>query len=268
MQRGQNNISTGFNIPWIGGSIYHWQGVKIPCVVEPWVKGPIYHMHSGQNTMGKEFDILWVGGQNTMRRESDIPWVGDSKYHVQGSTDHGQGFIYHGQGARYIIGTGVKIQWLRVQYAMDRGFDIPWVGGQNTMVGRSMYHGQRVRYPMGRGLNIHNVPWVGVENTMGRGVKISWVEDVIYHIQRSQNTMGKGFNTVYHEQMVRYTMNRGFKIPWIGKSKYHGQRVLYTIARGYYRPWVVGQKTLLCVQNTIDRGVIYHGQGSKYHGQE
>jgi hypothetical protein len=49
---------------------------------------------------------------------------------------------------------------------MDRGFDIPRVGG-------SKYHGDGVRYPMdrggytmGKGLDI---PWVGAQNTMGRG---------------------------------------------------------------------------------------------------
>ena len=42
---------------------------------------------------------------------------------------------------------------------MDRGVDVPWVGDQNTM---------------GRG-----------QNTMGRGVDISW--------GGGQNTMGSGF---------------------------------------------------------------------------
>jgi hypothetical protein len=43
---------------------------------------------------------------------------------------------------------------------MDKGFDIPWVGGQNIIVG--------FRYPMGRGVKI---PWIGVRNTMGKGSK-------------------------------------------------------------------------------------------------
>ena len=33
-------IGRGFDIPWIGGSIYQW------------VEGSIYHMYGGQNTMG------------------------------------------------------------------------------------------------------------------------------------------------------------------------------------------------------------------------
>ena len=52
-------------------------------------RGSIYHS-SGQNTMGRGFDILCVGcqntmggggGQNTMDRRFDIPWAGGSKYH-------------------------------------------------------------------------------------------------------------------------------------------------------------------------------------------
>ena len=39
---------------------------------------------------------------------------------------------------------------------MDRGFDIPWIGGQNTM---------------GRGFDI---PWVGGQYTIDRGQK-PWV---------------------------------------------------------------------------------------------
>jgi hypothetical protein len=42
---------------------------------------------------------------------------------------------------------------------MDKGFDIPWVEGQNTM-------GKGVRYTMG----------MGDQNTMVKGVKIPWVE--------------------------------------------------------------------------------------------
>ena len=36
---------------------------------------------------------------------------------------------------------GVKISWVRVRYAMDRGFEIPWFWGQNTMSRGSIYHG-------------------------------------------------------------------------------------------------------------------------------
>jgi hypothetical protein len=42
---------------------------------------------------------------------------------------------------------------------MDRGVDIPWVGGQNTM-------DRGGQYTMGRGVNI---PWVGGRYTMGKG---------------------------------------------------------------------------------------------------
>ena len=42
-----------------------------------------------------------------------------------------------------------------VRYTMDRGVNIPWVGGQNTM-------SRRV-----------NIPWVGV--------KILWIGESIYH---------------------------------------------------------------------------------------
>ena len=67
---------------------------------------------------------------------------------------------YHGQGA---------------QNTMDRGFDIPWVGGQHTMGRGSKYHGYGVRYTMDKGFNI---PWVG---------------GLIYHGQGVLSTMGRGF---------------------------------------------------------------------------
>jgi hypothetical protein len=79
---------------------------------------------------------------------------------------------------------------------MSSGFDIPWVGGRNTM-GRefiislegvryttdrwSKYHGYRVRYTMCRGFDIprlggkhimgkvFDIPWIGVQNAMGSG---------------------------------------------------------------------------------------------------
>ena len=47
------------------------------------------------------------GCQNTMGRGFNIPWVGGLMYHGY------EGLIYHG---------------CRVRYLMDRGFDIPWVG--------------------------------------------------------------------------------------------------------------------------------------------
>ena len=45
---------------------------------------------------------------------------------------------------------------------MNRGFDIPWIGYQNTMgmgfdipwIGNSTYHGQVVQITMGRGYDI------------------------------------------------------------------------------------------------------------------
>ena len=50
---------------------------------------------------------------------------------------------------------------------------IPWVGGQNTMGRRSIYHGYGVHLSL-----------VGVQNTMGKWVFIPWIG--------SQNTMGRG----------------------------------------------------------------------------
>jgi hypothetical protein len=62
---------------------------------------------------------------------------------------------------------------------MDSGFDIPWVGGQNTMGGgkNTMDRGVkiswvRIRYTMGsRG-----------QNAMDREIKIPWVGGLIYHL--------------------------------------------------------------------------------------
>ena len=90
----------GVKIPWIGGSRYHAQGFYIPWVAEvktpwigdqntmgrgfdvpclgvtipwvgegvniAWIGGSIYLGQGGQNTMGMEFSMRWVGGQNTM----------------------------------------------------------------------------------------------------------------------------------------------------------------------------------------------------------
>ena len=68
------------------------------------------------------------------------------------------------------MGGAVNIPWVGrsichgnwVQYTMDRRFDIPRVGRQNTMdsgsditwVGGSIHHGYVVRYAMGRGVII------------------------------------------------------------------------------------------------------------------
>ena len=90
----------GLDIPWVGA--------KIPLVAV-------------RNTMGRGFNMQWVGGQNimgggggqnTMGRGFDIPYVVESKYH------------------RW----GFNIPWIGVRYTMGRGFKIPWVG-------RSIYHG-------------------------------------------------------------------------------------------------------------------------------
>jgi hypothetical protein len=56
-----------------------------------------------------------------MKRGVKIPWVGEGQNPM-------------GRGSKY-IGREVKIPWIRGgQYAMDGGFDMPWVGG-------SKYHG-------------------------------------------------------------------------------------------------------------------------------
>ena len=54
---------------------------------------------------------------------------------------------------------------------MGRGFDIPQAGGL-------IYHGLGGRYTMGKGFDI---PWVEGQNTTGRGCHIPWVEGSIYH---------------------------------------------------------------------------------------
>ena len=55
-------MGRGVKIPWIGGSIYHWEG--------------------GQNTMDRGVNIPWIRGV-------DIPWVGHQN-------TIGRGSIYHG----------------------------------------------------------------------------------------------------------------------------------------------------------------------------
>jgi hypothetical protein len=57
---------------------------------------------------------------------------------------------------------------------MDRGFDIPWVGGQKTME---------------KGFDI---PWVGVQNTIGWGFDIPWVGGSKDNGKGLQYTMGRG----------------------------------------------------------------------------
>ena len=54
-------MSMGVNIPWLGGSKYHGQGI--------------------QNTMGKWINIPWAGGQNTMGSGDKISWVSGSSCH-------------------------------------------------------------------------------------------------------------------------------------------------------------------------------------------
>jgi hypothetical protein len=57
-----------------------------------------------------------------------------------------------------------------VRYTMDRWFDIPWVGGQNTIDRGARYHGLGGRYSMG----------MGGQNTMGKGVKIPWTGSICH----------------------------------------------------------------------------------------
>ena len=46
------------------------RGVKIP-----WVGGSIYHGHGGQNTMGRGFNIAWIGGVKILWIGVKILWV-------------------------------------------------------------------------------------------------------------------------------------------------------------------------------------------------
>ena len=63
-------MDNGFDIPCVGGSKYleHWDG----------------------DTMGSGVKIPWIGGSNTIGRRFDIPWLGCSIYHGYG------GSIYYG----------------------------------------------------------------------------------------------------------------------------------------------------------------------------
>ena len=56
---------------------------------------------------------------------------------------------------------------------MGRRVKIPWIGGQNTM-------GRGVRYTMGSGVKI---PWIGSQNTMGRwfDIHVPWIGGSKYH---------------------------------------------------------------------------------------
>ena len=54
---------------------------------------------------------------------------------------------------------------------MGKGIDIPWVGGQNTM-------GKGEQNTMGKWVNI---AWAGDQNTMGSEVKTPWVSGFLYH---------------------------------------------------------------------------------------
>jgi hypothetical protein len=87
---------------------------------------------------------------------------------------------------RYAMGRGVDIPWVGGQNTMDRVVDIPWLGGQNTM---------------GRGVTM---PCVGGRNTMCRGFDIPWVE--------SQNTMDRGSKYIkYIEPLIHVIFN---PYPW------------------------------------------------------
>jgi hypothetical protein len=54
-------------------------------------RGSTFHGEGGQNTMGREVDIPWVGGVK-------IPWVG--------------GFDMPWGGGRYTMCSGVDISWV------------------------------------------------------------------------------------------------------------------------------------------------------------
>jgi hypothetical protein len=56
-------------------------------------------------------------------------------------------------------------------------------GVKMPLVGGSIYYGYEVRYTMGGRVKI---PWVGGQNTMGRGS--------IYHMQEGQNTLDRRFD--------------------------------------------------------------------------
>jgi hypothetical protein len=61
-----------------------------------------------------------------MERWVDITWVGVNIPCEGGQYTMGRGLIYHGKR--------VNIPWVWDRYTMERGVDIPWVGGL-------IYHG-------------------------------------------------------------------------------------------------------------------------------
>jgi hypothetical protein len=69
----------------------------------------------------------------------------------------------------HIMGKGVTIQGVGVLYTMDRGFDMPWVGG-------SKYHGKGVQYIMDR-----EFEWVGWSKYRVWGFDILLVRGSTYH---------------------------------------------------------------------------------------
>jgi hypothetical protein len=70
---------------------------------------------------------------------------------------------------------------------MGRVFDIPWIGGSNTMC------------------RVFDVPWVMGENTIGmaKGFDIPWV-GLHFTIGRVQNTIGRG--SIYHGLEVKISV--------------------------------------------------------------
>ena len=70
------------------------------------------------------------------------------------------------------MGRGVKIPFVGLRYTMDRGFDIPCVGGVRIpRVGNPICHGKEFIY----------IPWERGQNTMGTGFDIPWVGGSTYH---------------------------------------------------------------------------------------
>jgi hypothetical protein len=62
----------GFDIPWVGGLIYY--GLECHNSMGRW---SMHHGYGGKITMGRGFDVPWVGFQNTMDKWEKIPWLGD-----------------------------------------------------------------------------------------------------------------------------------------------------------------------------------------------
>ena len=88
--RGRYTRGRGFDILWVGvqNTMGRWFNM-------PWVRGSKYHVYVDQNTMdmgrytigggsihqGYGVYIPWIEGQNPIGREVNIPWVGGSIYH-------------------------------------------------------------------------------------------------------------------------------------------------------------------------------------------